>query len=63
MRPSTDHTVAAETVLNQKRCQISAATSFLECMSLQVIHHTFWQGHIDPFRTGCIGDSSRAGHR
>lgn len=55
--------MAPQAVFDQKRRQIAEAASLVKGTTFEIIHHAAWQGDIDAFGTGGIGDFTTARNR
>ena len=55
---STQGTVSAQTIFDQKRGQAAATAALGQSLLLEPVHHTGGERHIDPFGFSVLGDLS-----
>ena len=53
---SSESSVTAQTVLDQKIGQAAAAATLSKCLLLEAIHHTAGQRDVESFRLSRFGD-------
>lgn len=53
--------MTAQTVLDQKGSKVAATSSFMQGMTLELVHDPPRQGDVDPLGTGGIRHLTRAG--
>ena len=53
---SSENTVTAQTVFDQKISQAAAAATLSKCLLLEAIHHTAGQRDVESFRLSRFGD-------